>query len=256
MTRAEFLLQPHTLSQLLSHPGEVFISTILGKQCSINIIIPSHLKHLEAFYHPGILSNIDIAQQESGIPYEHLHFGLKIHFNQPMELQLHDSEMDFAPIIKQLIKQFGVVIIKNAYLHSEVRNLGHRNKFPHLKFHYDRTELQSTVYSLYSRNPFDEEQKKPRIASTLFAPNLVAYLQSLKEKKVNRISDNGMRSNYDLFQDEDMSEVISNIIVEHRWDEPEGIGELSMIDNRTVLHASYHRDGFHPGYRIGVRYCS
>jgi len=54
-----------------------------------------------------------------------------------------------------------------------------------------------------------------------------------------------------------MSDVISpTLAVEHGCDEPERVGEISLIDNRTVLHASYFKDGFHKGYRIGVSYCS
>jgi hypothetical protein len=251
-----FSLEPNSFSTLKRHPQKIFPTKILGKLCSVGIIIPYHLQKLKQFYKPNILTSIEIAQRDSGITYDTLHFGLCICFEQSTELHLHDSNMELEQGLKHLIREFGVVIIKNAFLDSESRDLGHRAKFPHLKFHYDRTQLQPTVYSVYTRNPFDVEQKQPRIASTLFAPNIVAYLQSLKEQNYRGVSNKGVLSNYDLFFDENMENVTSNIVVEHKWNEPEGIGELSMIDNRTVLHASFYRDGLHPGYRIGVSYCS
>lgn len=251
-----FSLSPSTTAELRNHPGKKIKSNIGGKNCTIEILIPSYLKQLQAFYKHNVEFDIRSAQQKSGIPYSTHHFGLSIYFEQAQELKLHDEDMKFVDGIKSLIKEYGVVIIKNVFLDSEARDMGHRNRFPNLKFHYDRSELQPTVYSLYTRNPFDDEQKHPRISSTLFIPNLVAYLQSLKEGNDKLSSIQGLCSNYDIFHDENMDDVISNVVAEHRWDEPEGVGELSMIDNRTVLHASYYRDGHHPGYKIGVRYCS
>ena len=63
-----------------------------------------------------------------------------------------------------------------------------------------------------------------------------------------------MNGSYTIFTDEKMNDVFNNIILEHAWDEPQGTGEISMLDNRTVYHASYYRDRFNKGYRIGVRY--
>ena len=51
-----------------------------------------------------------------------------------------------------------------------------------------------------------------------------------------------------------MGQIIDNVVLEQRWDEPEGVGEIAMIDNATMLHASYYRDISELGYRIGVRY--
>lgn len=39
------------------------------------------------------------------------------------------------------------------------------------------------------------------------------------------------------------------MVLEQRWDEPEGIGEIA-----TMLHASYYCNLNALGYRIGVRY--
>jgi len=251
-----FNVDPSVLLALQKNPANRVATKISGHRCSLSIIIPDHPQELQKFYQGTSFSDLDRAQEKSRINYDIRHFGLLISFDEATEITVHDTAMELVPIIKALIKTYGVLIVKNAFLSTEMRELGHRNRFPHLKFHYDRTVLQPTIYSLYTRNPFDEEQKMPRIASTLFTPNLVAYLQSLKEKNVSKASKEGVASNYDLFSKENMKDVISHIVAEHRWDEPEGVGELSIIDNRTVLHASFYRDGVHAGYRIGVRYCS
>jgi hypothetical protein len=256
MSGLDFSIDPSVLIALKKTPTRQLATEMSGHSCSLNIIIPDHPQELNKFYEGTSFSDINSAQVKSCIDYDIHHFGLLVSFDKPTELTVHNSEMELIPIIKDLIKTYGALIVKNVFLSKKMRDIGHRNRFPHLKFHYDRTELQQTVYSLYTRNPFDEEQKMPRIASTLFTPNLVAYLQSLKEKNTSKIQKKGVASNYDLFANENMEEVISHIVAEHRWDEPEGVGELSIIDNRTVLHASYFRDGTHAGYRIGVRYCS
>jgi hypothetical protein len=43
-------------------------------------------------------------------------------------------------------------------------------------------------------------------------------------------------------------------MVELGWRAPEGVGEISLIDNRTVLHASYYARPELEGYPISVRY--
>lgn len=45
-----------------------------------------------------------------------------------------------------------------------------------------------------------------------------------------------------------------NVILEHAWNEPQGTGEISIIDNITCLHASYYPRVYEPGYKIRVRY--
>jgi len=252
----KFTINQQLLAQLQSNPTVAVESVIAGQSCSIKIVIADYSNSLRDFYSRDVYTDLNTAIKASGIGYAFRHFGLTINFHQPTEISLHDETMALDPAIKQLVEIFGPVIIRNAYFSAQARGLGHHNRFPHLKFHYDRSVLQPTVYSLYTRNPFDDEQKFPRIASTLFIPNIVAYLQCVKEKNFSLIAKKGLISNYDLFLDENMSDVISTLAVEHGWDEPEGVGEMSLIDNRTVLHASYFKDGFHKGYRIGVSYCS
>lgn len=52
----------------------------------------------------------------------------------------------------------------------------------------------------------------------------------------------------------DLSEYIGKLILEQRWDAPENVGELSMIDNATEFHSSYERIYATKGYQISTRY--
>ncbi len=78
--------------------------------------------------------------------------------------------------------------------------------------------------------------------------------QYVKEGNIKDFQHNGFGAHYDLFAEEEMNTLIGNVVMENRWDKPEGIGELSILDNRTVLHASYYRHTYELGYRIGVKY--
>ena len=153
-----------------------------------------------------------------------------------------------------IIKEVGAVIIKNAYLDSEHRDMGHRNRFPQLNFHVDRSEKQPTHYSMYTRNPYDEEQKHPRKSSTLFVCSIVGYLQSVKEKTIDPQSESGNKGTYTIFTKENVPELVNKVIIEHAWNEKTGTGEISMLDNITCLHASYYPMAHEKGYKIGVRY--
>ncbi|MBI3773414.1 MAG: hypothetical protein HY272_12030, partial [Gammaproteobacteria bacterium] len=182
------------------------------------------------------------------------HFGVIVRFESPVEVLLYDDALTINRGLCDIIARVGPVILRNVYLTSAVRSEGHRNRFPHLRFHIDRNPLQPTRYSMYTRDPYDAEQRYPRTASTLFTANIVSHLQGIKEGDVVRGIDKGVRASAPLFEKEDMSGVISNIVLEQRWDEPESTGEIAMIDNATALHASYYRDIVQKGYRIGVRY--
>ena len=184
------------------------------------------------------------------------HFGISIVFNEPTEIILHDKNMFLSDTVKSLIDMFGAVIIKNAYLDSEQRDIGHRNRFPQLSFHIDRNPSQVTHYSLYTRNPFDAEQVKPRTSMTLFIPYLVAVLQGIKENNNNIADEDGLITRCDLFKPHEIPNLLNSIILPHTWDEPEGTGEISIIDNATLLHASFYPNEAEKGYRIGVRYVS
>lgn len=189
---------------------------------------------------------------EIAFGFEHL--GVVVRFHQPTEVQLYNDELTIHRGLCDIIARVGVVILKNVYLSSAVREYGHRNRFPHLQFHIDRNSKQATRYSMYTRDPFDDEQRHPRTASTLFAANIVGHLQGIKGGSITRHVHTGTRASAPLFENENMATVINNVVLEQRWDEPEGIGEIAMIDNATVLHASYYRNFTTLGYRIGVRY--
>lgn len=242
------------IDRLLAQPGQSIQTQLCGLPATLTVAIPDYDQTLIQFYGSNILPNFDSAVHRSGIPCSSKHFGLIIRFEQPAVLNMHDEQMSLLGNSKTLIKHFEAVIIYNACVDEKSRDVGHRNRFPHLKFHRDRNESQPTPYSLYTRDPRDPLQCKPRISSTLFATNLVAYLQCMKERDYKQISTKGLNAHYDIFFEEDMSQAINKVVLEHRWDEPEGVGEISMLDNRTTLHSSYLREGLKHGYRIGVRY--
>jgi hypothetical protein len=167
---------------------------------------------------------------------------------------MHDDEMNLDDHLRDIVDTYGPLILKNIYIDSEHRNVGHRNRFPHLNFHRDRSASSPTHYSLFSRDPFDSEQVEPRTSSTLFVPNVTAYLQCLKEKKYEQIESSGLIQNCELYLQDDMESLINDIVLENPWKEPHGTGEISILDNRTVLHASYYQNIYLKSYRIGVRY--
>jgi len=63
-----------------------------------------------------------------------------------------------------------------------------------------------------------------------------------------------MRASYDLFAEQNVRPLFGDVVFDQAWNEPEGTGELCIIDNRTVLHASFHGDLRGKGWRIGARY--
>lgn len=241
------------IEQLISMPESQLECFENNNKITAQILIPHYIASLRQFYGEKLLPNIEVVKHRFGIGFTMQHFGLKIRFAKPVSLNLHDKNMDLSEICKRLITLFGTVIIENAYLPDSIRDIGHKNRFPHLNFHRDCNESQPTPYSLYTRNPFDPTQAEPRTSSTLFIPNIVAYLQCMKEHSYDQINTKGVKSHYNIFHQQDMTEVINKIMLEHSWNLPEGIGEISMLDNRTMLHASYQKNGV-PGYRIGVRY--
>jgi len=68
------------------------------------------------------------------------------------------------------------------------------------------------------------------------------------------VAERGMRASYHQFGGTDMACLPGNTVRDQPWNEPDGTGEIAVIDNRTVQHASYHKDGRTDGYRIGARY--
>ena len=242
------------LKTLINTPHREINGNYNGRDYVAKLVTQDYATRINEYYRDITKGNLASFCQQAQIPFNFTHFGVEIHFNAATELLLHDDDLNMEPGLHQLIAGVGAVIIKNAYMSDKLRKVGHRNRFPHLNFHVDRTANQPTHYSMYARDPLDEEQQYPRTSSTLFLPNIVGHLQGIKEGLINPQTDKGVRGTYNLFCKEAVHELMQDIIIEHRWDEPKGVGEISMLDNLTLLHASYYRDASKTGYKIGVRY--
>ncbi|MDH5694097.1 MAG: hypothetical protein OEZ47_13450 [Gammaproteobacteria bacterium] len=244
------------LEPLLANPQRTLTGSLGGANYSANLIIPNYRDIVIEHYKDLIRGSLEEECQLSEVAFCFKHFGLTIRFDKPLEVVLYNEHRTINPGLCELIEQLGPITFQNAYLGEAVRTYGHRNRFPHLQFHIDRSEMQRERYSMYTRDPFDEEQKHPRTASTLFIHNIVNHLQSIKEGKINQLTATGISNSVLLFDREFVDELIGKIILEQRWDQPLGVGEIAMIDNVNVQHASYYRDAERSGYRIGVRYLS
>lgn len=242
------------LTRLLANPQDAVIGNFAGTAYTARLAIPDYEENIRHHYQDMLSADLQSLSQQVNIPFCFRHFGLICEFVEPVELNLHDDAMNLDVGIKSLLDQIGPVIIKNAYLSTQKRSLGHRNRFPHLSFHVDRSPNQPTPYSMFTRDPFDQEQAEPRTASTLFVANIVAYLQLLKEKQCDASTEQGVRNLYNIFSKTHMAEVLDKIVLEQAWNAPHRTGEICIQDNRTVQHASYYRDAARQGYRIGVRY--
>jgi hypothetical protein len=242
------------LDRLIQQPTKEVGGHWAGAQFIARIISPNFHTRLREHYAAQLDTDIYTFCQRVQVPVPFDQYGVELAFTQATELNLHNTDLVLDETLRQIMDRVGPVIIKNAYLDADIRQPSHRNRFPHLNFHIDRTPKQVTVYSMYTRDPFDEEQKHPRTSSTLFTPFLVVYLQAVKEGLIPPGTATGLATSYVLFTKEDMSELLGNLVLEHRWDEPEGVGEISMQDNRNQFHSSYYRDASMTGYKISVRY--
>lgn len=249
--------------QIISNknPIKVEVNRILGtlvdsKSYDISIGIDNYRSKILNYYRNLISGSLlDICKQgkiSHALGYDN--FGIIINFQHTTELKLHSEDMELRTEIKKLIEIFGVVILRNAFLCHSIENMFHRNNFAHLNFHTDRNDASENCYSLYTRSPFDELQKLPRKASTLFIDNAVAYFQGRIEGIIPE-DEIGRRSNYKIFRDLEIDELLGKIILEQPWNEPIGTGEIGIIHNNCVLHSSY-KHGLDPGYSIGARYLS
>ena len=219
---------------------------VTGLHCGVGykarVAIPHHADNVAKHY------GLRLAQ--SAVPLQYPHFGAIIEFNSPIELAVCDENRVLDPGLREIVDVLGPVILRNAYLPERNRREGQRNIFPSLRFHFDRGSTQEDRYSLFWRDPFDEIHKAPRTSSTLIVANAVAYLQAQAEGD----STPYLKPLYQLFEDEEMSSVIGQVVLEQGWRAPPGTGEISILDNRTVLHASYYAEPEDRGYPIGVRY--
>lgn len=175
-------------------------------------------------------------------------FGLVIAFGEPTELLVYDAENNLDPLIKDLVAKFGAVIFRNTYLSERKRSEGQRNIFGSLVFHLDRGHHFDNRFSLFVRDPFDPIQREPRRSSTLIISNRVAELQARREGEEVAVA----KPRYNIFMGQNVRPLLGSVMLDQRWDAPAGTGEMCIIDNRSVYHASYYEGD--KGYPIGVRY--
>lgn len=252
----KFDIPQDIISKLELNPEKSIAGNLLGRPFESKIIIPNYSETVQQFYKPQLEHNLNHYIQNLKLPPLFRHFGVYVSFKEPVEIHLHGIDMELESSAKQLIAKYGALILHNVHLDSEMRDMGHRNRFPQLNFHIDRNPAQDTHYSLYTRNPFDDEQKQPRTSSTVFIPYLVAYLQGIKEGRGSIADEDGLITRSELYTPADIPELLNLIVLPHKWDQPEGVGEISIIDNANILHASYYPNELNKGYRIGVRYVS
>lgn len=81
-------------------------------------------------------------------------------------------------------------------------------------------------------------------------PNHAAYLQALDENH----GEHDFKSSYEFFGDTDASALIGKVLFELPWNAGHGVGEIALLDNRKVMHASYYPRASDKGYPISVRY--
>ena len=213
-----------------------------GIPFSARVAIPNHTEMVRRHYAAQLGA--------CAIPIQFAQFGVCIEFERPVEFRVHDAGRVLDDGLREIIETFGPVMIRNAVMPDGERTGGQRNIFPNLRFHFDRGATQADRYSLFWRDPFDPVQREPRTSSTLILANAVAQLQALKEGDTTR----DLKSLYQLYDDEDVGPSIGEVMIEQSWNAPIGTGEIAILDNRTVLHASHYRRPQDKGYPIGVRY--
>lgn len=226
----------HALNANAARPGNPGIAT---SHFTARVSIPD--------YATAVTGHYDIAAKQIDAPPPFRHFGLAVAFHSPTRIVLYDESRALLDGPRQAIATFGPLLLRNVVF-AMAEDEPQRNIFPSLRFHVDRAPPQTDLYSLFYRDPSDPTQQHPRTSSTLFIANAVGLLQGRKEgHEAGRVL-----SSCDLFVNENIGPLMSRVILEQRWDAPSGTGEIAILDNRTVLHASYYKNK--GGYPISVRY--
>lgn len=253
--RRDPLLDETQLASLGRLPEASLKGQYQGTGFTARIAIP-HLSVGIAEHYRDLLDGrrpVELAEEVSTAkPFKH--FGLICTFDAPLEIEVFDAGMRLHEDFRTAIDLFGTVVLRNARASDGAATEPQTNIFSHLKFHFDRGETQPERYSLFLRDPKSVAQQPPRLSSTLIVPNVVAYLQALKESGSTETAQGTLRASRPLFKAENVMPMTKTFIFEQPWDEPAGTAETTIIDNRTVLHASYYRDAKTAGYPIGVRY--
>jgi len=239
------------LAALAADPHRVIEGKINGSAYRARIAIPDYAGAIARHY--SCAGELDAICRLTAVDFDFRHFGFVCDFEQPIDLDLFDQDYTLDDSARALIHRYGPVIIRNAQLPADASEQPQRNIFSNLNFHFDRGSNQPTQYSLFTRDPRDPVQRRPRTSSTVFAANIVAHLQYAREQR-RRPEELSWQTRYDIFLKDIKKALHDDVVLEHRWDAPEGTGEISMLYNRPVLHASYYRDTTAKGYPISVRY--
>jgi len=230
------------LANLQRSPRTPINGRVNGVNYTARAVIPDYREHLEQHYGRRL--------DTLNIEFPFRHFGLSVEFETPIEFPVHDSERRLDPGLRALLGRFGPVTLTNATLPKGVSVSEQRNVFKSLSFHTDRSRIQDDNITLFWRDPSDPIQCEPRTSSTLVLANAAAYLQSIKEG----MDEHECKLLYQLFERMNLKPLIGDVMVELGWRAPKGVGEISLIDNLTTLHASYYPHRTDKGYPISVRY--
>jgi len=248
-----FELSDNIIQNLKRNPQVPFFGKVGNELFTAKVIISNYHEKIENYFSRlGGESLIDFCKRME-IDMEYPHFGLRVEFEKEFSLVAHDDQRLLEDGIRKLVDAFGPVIFRNVKLPPCDENTQHKAIFSDLNFHRDRGEGLPYQWSLYYRDPQDPKHTRPRLSSTVFIPNLVAFLQNQKENGVPR--ETALQSCYNIFQDRDtVSDAIEkNVILEQRWDAPDYHGEVVVINNPPMFHASFYRMKKR-GFRIKVRY--
>lgn len=254
---AETLFDEALLKRLAGKPEAQIRGEYHGIGYTVKIAIPHILARITAHYKDLLdgRSLRDLAVDlETAQPFDH--FGLVCSFDAPVNLPVFGEDMCLAQDLCMAEDAFGPIVFRNASANVPGVSAPQTNIFAHLKFHFDRGVTQPERYSLFLRDAACPTQHAPRGSGTVIVPNVVAYLQALKETGHRDEAKGMLHSSRKLFETEDIRPLKGEIMFEQAWDAPAGTGEVTILDNRSVLHASCYPDAKTPGYPIGVRYLS
>jgi len=239
------------LDALAANPQKIIEGKINGSNYRARVAIPDYAGAIARHYSCG--GQLDAICHSTSVDFDFRNFGFVCEFDRPIELGLYDQDYTLDDGVREIIHRFGPVIIRNAQIPADSDGEPQRNIFSNLNFHFDRGSNQPTQYSLFTRDPHDPVQRQPRTSSTVFVANIVAHLQYAREQR-RRPEDLAWQTRYDIFLKDIKDALHDDVVLEHDWSAPEGTGEISLLHNRTVLHASYYRNTTAKGYPISVRY--
>jgi len=246
-------LPPRALHTLLRAPEEPIETRVSGRPARVRIGIADYRQRIACHYRDLVRGDLVSFAKDLRVPIEFRHFGLEIEFEDPTEIELFLGQTLDAGA-RDLVAGFGPVFIRNAVLPARHRQEGHRGRFEDLNFHIDRSALQQTQYSLYTRDPDDPVQREPRTASTLFIANLVSLLQDARESGQAPAPQEVLTNHHTLFANDDVRALLGDVIFEQPWSAPAGTGEIGLQHNAYVRHASWYRGHLEKGWPIGVQF--